>query len=372
MDDPEALRPWLALIRAPGLGSAGARRLLASGVAPADLARLPLRRLEELGLSPETCRYLGPGSRPEVESDLGWLTGSDERHLITLTDPRYPPRLKEIADPPLALFGQGDCRLLSDPQLAVVGSRNPSPDGVYNGQEMARELSRAGLTITSGLALGVDTQAHRGALAAPGPTLAVLGTGPDQVYPASNRDLAHEIARSGALVSEFPPGTAPKRDHFPRRNRIIAGLCLGVLVVEATVRSGSLITARLAAEQGREVFAIPGSIHNPLARGCHALIRQGAKLVETAQDILAELAPQLGALLRAEPAETDVETPLEVPDPDYQLLMEHLGFDPQPMDVLIARTGLGPESLASMLLLLELQGHVSSFPGGRYCRTPRP
>jgi DNA processing protein len=248
----------------------------------------------------------------------------------------------------------------------MVGSRNPTTGGERTARDFARHLAGCGLAITSGLAVGVDAAAHQGALEAGGITLAVTGTGLDRVYPARHRELAHRIAERGALVSEFPPGTPPLAGNFPRRNRIISGLSVGTLVVEAALKSGSLITARLAVEQGREVFAIPGSIHNPLARGCHALIRQGAKLVETADDIAEELAALLGGL-SLEPvvdAGHADEGCHSLEDPEYQRLLQAMGHDPVSVDQLVARTGFTAETVSSMLLLLELQGHVSSSPGG--------
>jgi len=235
----------------------------------------------------------GPDAR-HVANELAWLA-HDHAHLVTIGDINYPSLLREISDPPPLLYVRGDPMMLSRPQIAMTGSRNPTPAGCENARAFAAALCEAGLVVTSGLALGIDACAHRAVLAACGQTVAVVGTGLDRVYPSQHLSLAHEIARDGALVSEFPLGSAPRREHFPRRNRVISGLSLGVLVVEAALQSGSLITARLSAEQGREVFAIPGSIHSPLARGCHALIRQGAKLVENAADILEEL----GALTRA-------------------------------------------------------------------------
>jgi DNA processing protein len=253
--------------------------------------------------------------------------------------------------------------------LAIVGSRNPTPVGQQTAREFAAHLAACGLTIASGLAIGVDGAAHEGALDS-GRTVAVLGTGPDRVYPAAHRDLARRIADEGALVTEYPPGTTAVGRNFPRRNRIISGLSLGTLVTEAALRSGSLITARCAVEQGREVFSIPGSIHNPLARGCHALIRDGAKLVETAADILEELAPLLGSFTAETPRQTENgkgdESGL---DAEYRLLLATMGHDPASPDELIRSTGLPAESIASMLLLLELEGYVSSCPGGRYCRS---
>jgi len=289
-------------------------------------------------------------------------------HLIAISDADFPPLLKQIPDPPVALFLRGDAHLLASPQLAMVGSRNPSIEGRRNAEEFAAYLSRCGLTITSGMALGIDAASHRGALKAGGPTLAVWGTGLDRAYPPRNLDLAEEIAARGLLVSEFPPGTPPLPTHFPRRNRIISGLAVGTLVVEAASRSGSLITARLASEQGREVFAIPGSIHNPMARGCHRLLREGAKLVESAADILEELAPLLNLELPAAEPAADAATAAPPEDPEYRLLLNSLDFAPTSVDSLVERTGLTPDVVSSMLLMLELQGHVEASPGGRYSR----
>jgi DNA processing protein len=291
-------------------------------------------------------------------------------HLLTISDPGYPELLTQLQDPPALLFIRGDPELLSSPQLAMVGSRNPTPSGRQTARDFARFLASAGITITSGLAIGIDGASHEGALQAEGHTIAVMATGPDRLYPARHRRLAEQIQEQGALVTEFPPGTPPKRGHFPRRNRLISGLSLGTLVVEAAQRSGSLITARLAAEQGREVFAIPGSIHNPLARGCHALIRQGAKLVETAQDVVEELGPLLCHLrLPVDPRQEGLGPIAETWDQDYQRLLDCLGFDPVAIDLLIQRSGLTADAVSSMLLLLELEGYVSSAPGGRYCLT---
>ena len=280
----------------------------------------------------------------------------------------FPPLLRQIADPPVALFTRGDAALLASPQLAMVGSRNPSVEGRRNAEEFAAYLSRCGLTITSGMALGIDAASHHGALKAGGPTVAVWGTGLDKAYPPRNLDLAEEIAAKGLLVSEFPPGTPPLPTHFPRRNRLISGLSVGTLVVEAANRSGSLITARLASEQGREVFAIPGSIHNPMARGCHRLLREGAKLVESAADILEELAPLLKLELPAAEPATDTVSAAPTEDPEYRLLLNSLDFAPTSVDSLVERTGLTPDVVSSMLLMLELQGHVEASPGGGYSR----
>ena len=299
------------------------------------------------------------------DRERDWLADTGNT-VLTLLDPDYPPLLREIADPPAFLYVRGDPALLSFPQLAIVGSRNPTPVGRDTARAFARALAGAGLTITSGLALGIDGAAHEGALDAGGHTIAVAGTGLDRVYPPAHHALAHRIAEQGALVSEFPLGTAPKRENFPRRNRLIAGLSLGTLVVEAALRSGSLITARLAGEQGREVFAIPGSIHSPLSRGCHALIRQGAKLVETADDIISELGPLVGGLRAA--VGDPIEKGSAVSEEDSRFL-EQLGPDPTDVDTLVERTGLTPEAISSMLLDMELRGLVEACADGRYQRT---
>ncbi|MEO8445612.1 MAG: DNA-processing protein DprA [Gammaproteobacteria bacterium] len=305
-------------------------------------------------------------------SDEAWLARPDA-HLLTPADRRYPALLREIPDPPAQLFVRGDPETLSLPQLAIVGSRNATPAGADTARDFAAHLAARGFCITSGLAEGIDAAAHRGALAAGGRTIAVCGTGPDIVYPRLHAALADEIVASGgAIVSEFAPGTPVYRGNFPRRNRLISGLAVGTLVVEAGVRSGALGTARHAMEQGREVFAIPGSIHNPVARGCHQLIRNGAKLVETASDIVEELAgllaslrPAVGAGARdaAEAADEAAEI-----DPQYARLLDDLGWDPVGVDTLVARSGLTIGELSSMLLLLEMQGSVRSLSGGRYQR----
>ena len=351
--DPDRLRLWLALLHAPGLGPIRIGAALAGGADPARLVAEPPADW------PASARdFLRRPEAAALDADLAWAARPD-RHILTLEHPAYPRLLAEIPDPPPLLFVQGDPAVLGRLQLALVGSRNPTAGGARTARDFAAFLARAGLVITSGLALGIDAAAHEGALAAGRPTVAVTGTGLDRVYPARHHKLAHAIAEQGALVSEFPTGTPPRPEHFPRRNRIISGLSLGVLVVEAAVRSGSLITARLAAEQGREVFAIPGSIHNPLARGCHALIRQGAKLVETAG-----VAAQGGA---PEAPETGPPTL----DADHLGLLESLGYDAVSVDELVRRSGLTAEAVSSMLLILELEGYVVPAPGGRYARTEK-
>lgn len=347
---------------------------------PATFARLLTQfpNLQALFESPKSAKGLSERSRrallspdwEQVEHDLTWFD-QPNRHIVKLNDVAYPYLLKEIADPPSLLFVQGDVTLLSQWQLAIVGSRNPSPPGRDNAFEFARFLASGGLTITSGLAMGIDAAAHKGALAGQGKTIAVVGTGLDRVYPALHRELAHDISTNGTIVSEFALGTAPRAGNFPRRNRLISGLSLGTLVVEAAIQSGSLITARMALEQGRDVFAIPGSIHNPLAKGCHRLIREGAKLVETAEDIVEELGAIAGAEGMIDNSITVPSVDLPTPDPDYQVLLACLGYDPIEIDRLIIESGLTAEIVSSMLLLLELDGQVTSLSGGRYVRVGR-
>ncbi|GMR03895.1 MAG: DNA-processing protein DprA [Gammaproteobacteria bacterium] len=382
---PHTLACWLALPRLPGLGPRGQLALLQHFTSVENVFSASRSQLEKvLGDKPGaiTAALNGPDLKV-LERELAWLEEEQDRHhLMTWLDPDYPPLLREIPDPPVMLYVHGDRSLVSCPQLAIVGSRNPTPVGAENAQAFAEALVGAGLTITSGLALGIDGTAHRGALAAHGTTLAVVGTGLDRVYPARHRELAHQIVERGALVSEFPFGTPPRAENFPIRNRLISGLSLGTLVVEAAMQSGSLITARLAAEQGREVFAIPGSIHSPLSRGCHILIRQGAKLVETAQDIVEEL----GSLARltavqdvrdspalsgedASHATGDMRSPQPELDPALRDLLTYLGYDPVSVDGLVERSGLTAKAVSSMLLQLELHGHIVACPGGKYLRT---
>ena len=297
-----------------------------------------------------------------IDYDISWL--AQENNLaITINDPNYPAQLKEIADPPPILFVRGNPELLSLPQIAIVGSRNPSSLGEETAFNFAKILCRHGFVITSGLALGIDAASHRGALNANGYTVAVAGTGLDRVYPARHKELATEIVNTGVMISEFPPGTTAKANHFPRRNRIISGLCQGLLVVEAAKQSGSLITARMALEQNREVFAIPGSIHNPLARGCNALIREGAKLVETTQDILEELNQYY-----QEDNELPSYTMESMLDLEQQTLLNRVMFSPTSIDNLVENTGESVEAISSMLLILELQGYLEATAGGCYMR----
>jgi len=333
--------------------------------------------LSRSGLDGGTIRALTHPDETLLQSDIEWLAqpGHD---LVTWDSIRYPALLRDLEAPPAALFTDGDAETLWQPQLAIVGSRNPTAGGVDNARQFAHALAQHGLTITSGLASGIDGTAHAAAIAAGGKTIAVAGTGLDRVYPASNRSLAAGIRSHGVLVSEFPPGTEPRRAHFPARNRIISGLSLGVLVIEAGLNSGSLITARLAAEQGREVFALPGSIHNPMAKGCHRLIREGANLVESVTDILQALAPLAGRLAaglqtdlqpqQAEDLEIASPEPMLWGDRDYQKLWRCLGHDPAPVDSIIHSSGLTAKAVSAMLQVLELRGEVEAHPGGAFSR----
>lgn len=354
----EELAAWLRLLTAPGVGNESARKLLAAfGLPEAVFAQSPAALQSVLNPRLAQALLATPDDlEPRVEQLMAWLSGGHDRAILTLNDPQYPPELLEMADPPLMLYVMGRIDVLHHPRrLAIVGSRNPTPQGENHARQFAKALGQAGVCVVSGLALGVDGAAHEGALEAGAPTIAVVGTGLDRVYPKRHLALAHRIAEVGAIVSEYPLGTPPLPAHFPQRNRIIAGLSQGTLVVEAAVQSGSLITARLSAEQGREVFAIPGSIHAPQSRGCHALIRQGAKLVESAQDILEDL--RMGD---SKPASADLSAPAE----DTDSLLAAMGFDPVSLDALQARTGLDTPHLQARLLELELQGAVGRLPGG--------
>jgi DNA processing protein len=356
--EPSSPRPWLeALVR---FGSVEA------------LHAAPPRLLLEHGITAEAAAKLQKSDGEVLDRWRAWLA-SPGRALVTFGSNAYPHRLAQLVDAPLALWVEGpELSLLSSPQLAIVGSRSPTTNGRETAEQFARYLSERGLTITSGLATGIDGASHRGALPALGSTIAVLGCGIDVVFPRAHTQLAAEIAAHGLLVSEYAPGVEPQKFFFPQRNRIIAGLSLGTLVVEATRRSGSLITAKQAMDNGREVFAIPGSIHNPLARGCHLLIRQGAKLVEEAADILVELAP----LLRAEgiplaAVAVTPETPESSPitsEPSYQNLLKQMSFSPIAIADLSGRAQLTTAEVSSMILVLELEGLVEALPGGWYSR----
>ena len=387
MDEDAEQTAWLTLLRAPRLGARGLRALL-ERVGDVRSALELARRDGVPGAGTRARDWLRAPDRGRLERDAAWLAQPGHR-LLCCTQADFPPQLERMDDPPAALFVAGDAGMLLQPQLAIVGARNASPGGRRNAAAFARALAMRGLAITSGLAEGIDAAAHKAALATTGSTVAVVGTGPDIVYPRHHADLAAAVAEQGVLVSEFAPGTRARPGHFPRRNRVIAGLSLGTLVVEAGLRSGSLITARLAAECGREVFALPGSIHHPLARGCHRLIRDGARLVESVDEILAALTPLARAqgadlrarLVRSGNAGVDVDqaggdearphdrAPDAGPaDPGHDRILEALGYDPATLDELCERCGLAAAALSPALLMLELDGAVASLPGGRYQR----
>ena len=360
---------WLILLRTPGIGPIRFNALLNHfGTIQRILAAHPTE-LAACRLPQKSIAALRQYDTDAANRDLEWLRQHDHHHIIPISSDRYPAQLREIADPPPLLFIAGDPDLLHVAQIAVVGSRNPSQSGVSNATQFARHLSRqTGLCITSGLAIGIDTAAHQGALQTQGRTIAVLGSGLANLYPKRNEQLAQKIGQCGALISELPPHTPALAKHFPRRNRIISGLSLGTLIVEATLKSGSLITARLAAEQGREVFAIPGPIHNPGSRGCHALIRQGAKLVESIDDILEELPPM--AKNSALPTQKAPGQHPPVPDLDDNSLkiLKNMDQNPIAIDTLVNHSQLTPDEVSSILLSLELRGLVSTAPGGLYTR----
>lgn len=374
----EELRAWLRLVLTPHVGPVTARTLLRSlgspqavwEAGPAAWARLvSAREAASLAQVPPDLDAQCAATLAWLESDPAATDGEGGHHLLTLADARYPSRLLEVANPPLLLFAQGRLSLLHAPAVAVVGSRHPTAQGADNARAFARALSAAGVTVVSGLARGVDAAAHEGALAAAvGGTIAVVGTGLDQVYPKGHGPLCRRIAEQGLVLSEFLLGTGPLPSNFPKRNRLVAALTQGTLVVEAAVQSGSLITARLALEMGREVLAIPGSIHSPQSRGCHALIRQGAKLVETAQDVLEELRLPEG---RGTPGDAQGALSWDAAEADEvstDPVLQAMGYDPVSQEALSARTGWGPAELGARLLELELLGQVARLPGQLFQR----
>lgn len=422
---------WLALLHAPGVGPVNFARLLKHFGSPLAVFEAGKSEWQALNMKQELLKYLQNPDWHTIEKDMQWLAQSNN-YLLTLFHPDYPPLLQDIDDSPPVLFVHGDCTLLSSKQLAVVGTRHPTSEGEQIAKEFAEYLSHQGFTITSGMALGIDGAGHRGALAGSGKTIAVAGTGLDRVYPAKHKELAHKIAQTGALVSEFPPNTPVRREHFPRRSRIVSGLSLGILVIEAPENSGALYAARHAAKQGREVFAIPGSIHNPLVKGCHQLIKDGAKLVEMASDILEELSiyrhftttteiktpTPLAKSTRVEQSDLptnpvtsenseriqqgtgtkktdDLDSDVELSDlstnpvashseprqqetesentngldSDYVCLLDYLKTGPTSIDNLVEHSGLTAGEVSSMLLILELRGLVTTQSGGLYTRT---
>lgn len=366
--DAEEITAWLRLTQCEGVGAVTARGLLSAFGLPQNI--FAASRSALMKVAPEklvSSLLAAPSADLEAltRRTLEWAA-QDARHIVTLADPHYPPSLLDTADPPPLLYAMGDIGLLQQPAIALVGSRNASRQGMEDAQGFAATLAAAGYCVVSGLASGIDSAAHIGALQATGgaSTIAVIGTGADIVYPARNRALAHRIAESGLIVSEYPLGTPAIAANFPRRNRVISGLSSGVMVVEAALQSGSLITARMALDQGREVFAIPGSIHSPLSKGCHVLIRQGAKLVESAEDVLEELRPSQPGRMRTLP----VRTPRLAPEPALQELLELIGFDPVDFNTLVDRASLDAATLSTQLLSLELAQLIEVLPGARYRR----
>lgn len=348
-----SLASWIVLSQIPGLGNEGLRRLLQAFGSPDSVLRASVPSLSKFVKLTVANAIVDGIDESELAPIATWLD-DPLNCILTIADAEYPQHLLNTADPPLLLYVKGRVDLLNAQSLAVVGSRNATAQGIRNAESFSKSASDAGLCIVSGMAHGIDAAAHLGGLHGIGSSIAVVGTGLDKVYPASNRELAHRLAQNGTIISEFPLGTPPLAANFPRRNRIISGLSLGCLVVEASLQSGSLITARMALEQGREVFAIPGSIHSPQSKGCHALIKQGAKLVESAQDILEELGYRFTA---ASPNTA----------PEHPLFM-HLGFDPLDLESLAQRSGLTIAELSAILLQLELDGYIASLPGGLYQR----
>ncbi len=354
------LAAWLKLSQVSGLGNENARRLLQAFGSPTAIFAAPLSSLQQIvkpAIASVICKHEDnhEDNKDFIMQAMLWLA-DESNHIITLADEEYPQALLNIPDPPFLLYVKGRLDLLNRSSLAIVGSRNATAQGIRNAETFAQALSETGLCVVSGMAQGVDTAAHVGGLRAQASSIAVVGTGLDRVYPTSNRELAHQLAKNGTLISEFPLGMPPLAQNFPRRNRIISGLSLGCLVVEASMQSGSLITARMALEQGREVFAIPGSIHSPQAKGCHALIKQGAKLVENPADILDEL----GWLSSAANNSSSKQNPHPI--------FAYLGFDPIDLDSLSQLSGLTVEALSAILLQLELDGQIATLAGGMYQR----
>jgi DNA processing protein len=361
---------WLSLNQTPGLGNASVCQLLTKFGSPEAIYNANYNQLREI-VDDEIARKIQAGVNEEaIGPTLKWLQ-KDNVHLVTLADTTYPQQLLEISNPPAVLYAIGNLHWLNHASIAMVGSRSSTPQGEKNAEDFAQSLCEHGLCVISGMALGIDGAAHRGALKANGATIAVVGTGLDIVYPARHRDLAHKIAERGLIISEFPLGTPSKAQNFPRRNRLISGLSLGCLVVEANVDSGSLITARLATEQGREVFAIPGSIHSPVAKGCHQLIKQGAKLVESVQDILEELNREELKNVMPNNSPSGLTANLSFGNPtslEANTVLASMGFDAINFETLRTSTGLTTEALSSMLMLLELEGKLTTLAGGKYQR----
>jgi DNA processing protein len=371
------IEEWLSLIHVDRLGPATLQKLLSRFSTPENILRASRSELISLGINNAVIEGIQCPKEEAIQRDLIWLE-HDNHHLLTIQDSAYPHLLKQISDPPCVLYLLGKpelaSTLLSEPQLSVVGSRHASAYGKEIATSFAQNIAASGLVITSGLASGIDGAAHQGALETEiGSTIAVTACGLNRVYPAEHRQLAEHISERGLLISEFPIGTSPKPGHFPRRNRIISGLSLGTLVVEASMKSGSLITARLAIEQGREVFAIPGSIHNPLSKGGHTLIRNGAKLVETVEDVLEELKHHIDLeRLEMAPVQLSGAKQEEILDPQHKIVLESMGFEPIGVDAIIEHSGLKVEVVSSILLILELNNQITHHGNGIYVRRNSP
>ena len=368
-DDQQHAAPWVALHQTLGLGNAALCQLLTKFGSPEAIYSASIKQLREV-VDEDVARKINAGVDVDaIAPTLNWLQ-KDNAHIVTLADSTYPKQLLEIGNPPAVLYAIGNLQWLNHASIAIVGSRNATPQGEKNAEEFAASLCNYGLCVVSGMALGIDGAAHRGALKSNGATIAVVGTGLDIVYPARHRELAHKIAERGLIISEFPLGTPSKAQNFPRRNRLISGLSLGCLVVEANIDSGSLITARLATEQGREVFAIPGSIHSPVAKGCHQLIKQGAKLVENTQDILEEIKNLLPASKSAD-SPTGLIADLSVNTgsaSETNTVLDLMGYDAINFDALQHITGLTTEALSAMLMVLELESKITVLKGSQYQR----
>ena len=363
------IEAWLIVSQTPGIGSVKFHRLLKQIGQPKDILKATTQELSAAGLNADAIRFLRNPPPAKISSNLNWLKAPN--HTIrTLRCQQYPKEIKELRDAPPLLYIKGDESLLKEPQIAVVGTRKPTPSGQANAKKFSQEIVRAGILINSGMASGIDTVAHETALASGSTTVAVIATGPDKIYPAKNKPLAENIAAHGVLVSEFPVGTTPIRANFPLRNRLISALSLGVVVIEAGIQSGALITARLAVEQGKDVFAVPGSIHNPKAQGCHHLIQQGAKLVQKTEEILLELQPQLEQHLRSKEKSEDSNDDRNKSEHNrtklsdtHKEILEAMGYDPVDIDTLAARCGLSVQTVSVALLTLELENYVGEDNG---------
>ncbi len=365
----ESLRAFIALNHCHGIGPISFYSLLDYfSYDTAELFKASHSTLSKTGLSERQINGIKNPPWDKADALLEWQR-EEHHHIVTSLNPEYPALLHELNDKPPVLYLSGDIQLINTPQIAIVGSRTATPNGIQTAKHFAAHLAQHGITITSGMALGIDTASHQGALQIQGKTIAVTGTGLDRIYPSKNKALAYDIFEHGLLISELALGTNPSKSSFPKRNRIISGLSLGVLVVEATEKSGSLITAYKALEQGREVFAIPGSIHNPHAKGCHQLIKNGAKLVDQASDIIEEISSLLGFMANLDQIPETINPEDDQLDQEYTDLLDKMGYDPISIDEIVYTSGLTIDKVSSMLLILELKDHINTAPGGLYVRT---